>query len=502
MFCKRLKLKIIIKWNAMRLFKKKIRYMVIILAVHVPMVSGAVAATESLVPQTGQTASYDDRDDGALEQGVALPRPRFIDNQDGTLTDKLTNLIWLQDADCIGDPLDWQAALDMAQSLENGECGLSDGSGQGDWRLPNIRELDSLVHEGFHNPTLSNRNGDGAATTNDPFANFNASYTHWSSTTRVDNPAYAFAVDFEWGNVKSNLKTSKRTALFVRDNTSGSALAPVFATHQSTCYDSAGEDLDCAGTGQDGDVQSGLAWPVPRFKDNGDGTITDYLSGLVWLKNSSCFGNSLWSDALETTNALEEGQCGLTDNSAQGNWRMANRRELYSLIDFNSSYPAISNSKGDEEWDDDDPFTNVKSLSYWSSTSYDGNSANARTIHIGTSQIGVTGKTVSGYFWPVRHGEITRTLRVAIRGQGGGRVVSTPEGIDCPGDCEAAFEYLSTVELTATSLPGSRFDHWSDPLCGASRTCSVVVQGETQTISAYFEEAQGMMGWLMLLLFK
>ena len=43
-------------------------------------------------------------------------------------------------------------------------------------------------------------------------------------------------------------------------------------------------------TGDDGDLQRGVAWPDPRFTDNGDGTVTDNLTGLIWLKNANCFG--------------------------------------------------------------------------------------------------------------------------------------------------------------------------------------------------------------------
>lgn len=47
---------------------------------------------------TGQTVSYASGDDGALKKGVAWPGPRFADNQDGTVMDNLTGLVWMQDA--------------------------------------------------------------------------------------------------------------------------------------------------------------------------------------------------------------------------------------------------------------------------------------------------------------------------------------------------------------------------------------------------------------------
>ena len=60
-------------------------------------------------------------------------------------------------------------------------------------------------------------------------------------------------------------------------------------TGQVTCYNSAGTAIDCAGTGQDGDIRAGVPWPIPRFVDNLDGTITDTLTGLMWLKDADCF---------------------------------------------------------------------------------------------------------------------------------------------------------------------------------------------------------------------
>lgn len=88
-------------------------------------------------------------------------------------------------------------------------------------------------------------------------------------------------------------------------------------TGQTTCYDSAGV-IPCTGTGQDGDIRAGVAWPSPRFTDNGNGTITDHLTGLTWLKNVNCFGDQEWATALNLANNLHSGQCGLTDGSAAG----------------------------------------------------------------------------------------------------------------------------------------------------------------------------------------
>lgn len=83
----------------------------------------------ALVPKTGQTEKYVDGGDGECQKGVALPNPRFTDNEDGTVTDNLTGLIWLKNANCDG-PKTWANALVFANGLASAHVrwcrGLSD----------------------------------------------------------------------------------------------------------------------------------------------------------------------------------------------------------------------------------------------------------------------------------------------------------------------------------------------------------------------------------------
>ena len=121
------------------------------------------------VPRTGQTSSYGPRDDGALRKGVAWPTPRFTDNNNGTITDNLTGLIWLRNANYFG-ARSWTQALDDANGLHSGMAGLTDGSQVGDWRLPNIRELRSLIDYERYAPALP---------ISHPFTNMGMGGTYW-----------------------------------------------------------------------------------------------------------------------------------------------------------------------------------------------------------------------------------------------------------------------------------------------------------------------------------
>jgi hypothetical protein len=150
------------------------------------------------VPRTGQTQSYAAGDDGYLQKGVPLPNPRFTDNGDGTVTDNSTELIWLKNADCSGiqgvqeQGVDWETAVALSRRLADGQCGLSDGSVAEDWRLPNIREFQSLVDFSNSNPAL---------TDNHPFiqAVESRNRSYWTSTsTAFTIGSHQLSYDFAW----------------------------------------------------------------------------------------------------------------------------------------------------------------------------------------------------------------------------------------------------------------------------------------------------------------
>jgi hypothetical protein len=151
--------------------------------------------------KTGQTQSYAAADDGALQRGVAWPEPRFTDHGDGTVTDNLTGLMWLKDANCF-ENMAWQAALDKVSDLNADPGGYSCGgytAGYTDWRLPNRKELRSLTDFSETNPALPSGH---------PFLNVQSD-EYWSSTSCVESPVEALRVGMDDGSVGRSRKTER-----------------------------------------------------------------------------------------------------------------------------------------------------------------------------------------------------------------------------------------------------------------------------------------------------
>jgi len=180
--------------------------------------------------------------------------------------------------------------------------------------------------------------------------------------------------------------------------------APVERTGQTTCYNSSGTVISCTGTGQDGEYQEDVAWPNPRFTDNGDGTVTDNLTGLIWLEDANCFGTRNWDNALSDSNGLASGSCGLTDGSIAGDWRLPNRNELASLVDKAYYSPALPDTAGTGQWSEGDPFTGVQSNVYWSSTTSANGTTFAWYVYMDLGYVDYGYKSNNGYVWPVRGG--------------------------------------------------------------------------------------------------
>ncbi|HBA55302.1 MAG TPA: hypothetical protein DCZ04_12840, partial [Syntrophorhabdus aromaticivorans] len=143
-------------------------------------------------------------DDGYFQAGVELPEPRFTVNANATLTDNLTGLMWIPDGSvpayglCTGGVKTWQAALEYVSCLNTYAY-----RGYSDWRLPNRKELRSLMHYAQTNmATWLNAKG---------FLSMNAA-SYWSSTTQASAVDHAWAVDMVYGTM---FRQTKSTGCYV-----------------------------------------------------------------------------------------------------------------------------------------------------------------------------------------------------------------------------------------------------------------------------------------------
>jgi len=409
------------------------------------MVSALLAAAPCVaqwppapVEQTGQFDCHDvdgvlmpcagSEHDGDLRRGVSLPQPRFIDNGDGTVVDISTGLVWLREANCPGTVRDWHAAmadvveLNSMGTMAANDCGdtSNNSAHQTDWRLPNVKELQSLLDFAYAGPTLSNTAGTARWSEGNPFVNVNTSLPHWSSTTYLANTDAAIWVGLQNGKVDGTWKTTPRAVWPVRGEVTvvdvGQPRAPAERSGQTTCFDVNGDPVGCAGTRQDGDLQAGSLLPTPRFSDLGGGTILDHLTGLIWLKKANCDGAlKSWDQAFAAVGELNSlgtmggNNCGDSSNggSHQTDWRLPNIREFASLMHFGYTQPAISNAAGTAKWTDGDPFTGPIGSNYWSSTTNSGSLGEAFFSTMAWGYVTSYAKdVVNGYVWAVRGGPI------------------------------------------------------------------------------------------------
>ena len=154
-----------------------------------------------------------------------------------------------------------------------------------------------------------------------------------------------------------------------------------------------------------------------RFVDCGNGTVTDTDTGLIWLKDANCFGNQDWGSSEASTAGLADGQCGLTDNSSAGNWRLPTLRclsgsgcdvagttgELASIFAPSCPAPQVPDTAGTGCWSEGNPFSGLRSY-LWSSTKSQYNGGYWWFVNLDNGYVsGAHGGSSLG-MWPVRGG--------------------------------------------------------------------------------------------------
>jgi hypothetical protein len=425
------------------------------------------------LPQTGQTTCYDsDGDevpcagtgqDGDFLAGVAWPDDRFS-VYNNCIIDSLTGLMWSRYAyiTTVG-VADWAAAASVNLSL----CGL------GDFRLPNINELQSLVNaeEQYNAIWLANYF----------YLPQSVNLTYWSSTTWAPDTSNAWTVNMIDGSVLPKEKINAYYFWPVRSHQT--PVAALWKTGQTASF----SNYD------DGSLKKGTAWPDPRFEvtycdvtgrcanqdadcdaDSSNNIVTDNLTGLVWSANANLDGLKTWDTTLSFLDGLPT--CGY------GDWRLPDSKELFSLIDRSQSNPALPV---------DHPFETVQSVvgdRYWSSTSYASDPDMAWTMVMNHGALDSAKKTDTAFVWPVRGGQ-TKPYILTVKRIGDGQGKITAQGLTCVGKtCTGQYSSYEVVTITATAQTGSVFTKWegcSDP---TTNPCVITMTADTNITATFLPE--------------
>jgi hypothetical protein len=154
-----------------------------------------------------------------------------------------------------------------------------------------------------------------------------------------------------------------------------------------------------------------------RFVDCGNGTVTDQLTGLIWLKDSTCLGRMSFADANRAAQVLKEGDCGLSDKSVGGHWRLPTLAEWQATTAQAATLacqPAFTDNSGTLCYDTvtDGAGVNQRALLglsvssyFWSSTIYEISSAAAWGAYLTGGGVSVGGLNDPFNLlpvWPVR----------------------------------------------------------------------------------------------------
>lgn len=270
--------------------------------------------------------------DAAAHNGIPWPEPRFEPLGEHLVHDLLTGLIWERSTNALGFALTWREALEHVADLN-----AVSHADRSDWRLPNRRELRSLIAPGERKPALPQGH---------PFRDVFLGW-YWSSTTAAIAPAYAWYVHTEGGRMFYGAKTGYCLVWPVCGE------SPVLPrTGQEFCYDSHGALQDCTGSLQDGALQCGVPWPEPRFELQDKSVVLDRLTNLLWQQSPAAAGQWLtWQQALEAA-ARVRGATGRP-------WRLPSINELESLVDASRHSPALPEGA---------PFSGL-GQAFWSATS-------------------------------------------------------------------------------------------------------------------------------------
>lgn len=358
----------------------------------------------------------------------------FFDNGDGTVTDTRTGLNWMRCAlgqtwspegnTCKGTAAayTWDEATALTHSF----------AGQSDWRLPNIRELTSIV----------DYNRCGPAIDLDAFPGTPNSY-FWSGSAQ--DIYFASSVDFGSGNSSSNGRSYDTNHVrLVRDGQSFALLND--------------------------------ARPSTDYRDNGDGTVVHLPTGLTWLR---CAIGQTWTgttcDGTANTFTWDEATTLTHKYAGQDDWRLPNILELTTLVDYKKRDPAINI----------DLFPYTPGEYFWSKSPYVCGSDYALGVQFYNSFTRYVYGGNASRVRLVRGGQQLAHFALSVGKQGAGTVTSSQAGIDCGSTCSAYFMNSTTVDLVAVPAAGNYFLGWSGACAGNGPACGVSMHAE-KSVTATF----------------
>lgn len=314
----------------------------------------------------------------------------FSDNGNGTITDSATGLMWAQSDN--GSGLDWENALAYAESSTLG--------GHSDWRLPNVKELQGIVDYSYA-PGATDSSKDKAAidtlfsctaiTNEAGTSDFGYYWTGTSAKFTSGDPYYyawyiafgravngegldyhgagaaRFDTKYEGGNLGEGGERYYNYVRLVRDVSVTSISYKQIATGQIVLYGKDGEVISSLSSGDSfyGQDASYLKGSIMSYVNNGNGTITDSNTGLMWQQDPPS-DTMYWSESGTYCENLELG--GYDD------WRMPTVKELFSISDFSSGWPYLNTDYFSLSSDTID-----KSEQYWSSNKYVGTTVEGGT---------------------------------------------------------------------------------------------------------------------------
>ncbi|MCG8702173.1 MAG: DUF1566 domain-containing protein, partial [Bacteroidales bacterium] len=222
-------------------------------------------------------------------------QPSYLDNGDGTVTDLNTGLMWLQDA---GDKVDYFEGVNAVDSFEF--------AGYDDWRVPTIKELYSLMDFSGEDVDLM------TSSVGDPFIDDEVFVFEYGDTSNGER-----IIDSQW--ITDTIYVS--TVM----NNQECFFGVNFADGRIKCYPTS------SGTGSGYFmrlVRGSVGYGENNYVDNGDGTISDESSGLIWQQGDSGEGMD-WESALNYCEDLS--LAGYSD------WRLPDAKELQYIVDYSRS---------------------------------------------------------------------------------------------------------------------------------------------------------------------